>query len=47
MFHWYRNATQCYVYLSDIPTPEFDTNEDLIRSSCESSFRNSRWFKRG
>ena len=47
MFRWYRNATRCYVYLSDVPTPEFDTNEELIRPSCETSFRNSRWFKRG
>jgi hypothetical protein len=38
MFRWYRNATRCYVYLSDVPSPGFDT---------KSSFRRSRWFTRG
>ena len=42
MFRWYRNATRCYVYLSDVPSSGFDTDEEL-----ESSFRKSRWFKRG
>jgi len=46
MFRWYRNATRCYVYLSDVSTPGFDTNE-LIRPSWESSFRASKWFERG
>jgi hypothetical protein len=47
MFRWYRNATRCYVYLSDVPNPELDSNEELIRPSCETSIRNSKWFKRG
>src|SRR5438552_11438606 len=27
MFRWYRDATRCYVYLSDVSSPAFDTNE--------------------
>src|SRR5205085_1205404 len=42
MFRWYRNATRCYVYLSDVPSSGFDTDEE-----SESSFQKSRWFKRG
>jgi hypothetical protein len=37
MFRWYRNATTCYVYLSDV---------SAIDSSWE-SFKKSRWFTRG
>ncbi|KAF2193662.1 WD40 repeat-like protein [Zopfia rhizophila CBS 207.26] len=47
MFRWYRNATRCYVYLSDVSSPAFDTNEEFNPRSWESDFRNSRWFKRG
>jgi len=39
MFRWYRNAAKCYVYLSDVPRPAFDTNDDALRES--------RWFTRG
>jgi hypothetical protein len=39
MFRWYRNATKCYVYLSDISTNDHDYI-DLF-------FRKSRWFTRG
>lgn len=39
MFKWYRNATMCYAYLSDVPAaPSTSTGRDL---------QNSRWFKRG
>jgi hypothetical protein len=38
MFRWYRNATHCYVYLSDVPA-----GADLTLSA----FKNSRWFQRG
>jgi len=41
MFKWYREATRCYVYLSDVPDPKDPT------STAESAFPNSRWFKRG
>ena len=41
MFRWYREATRCYVYLSDVPDPKDPT------STIESAFPKSRWFKRG
>ena len=41
MFRWYREATRCYVYLSDVPDPKDPT------STVESAFPKSRWFKRG
>ena len=47
MFHWYRNANKCYVYLSDVSTRGFDANDPLFRSAWESAFRESRWFTRG
>ena len=47
MFRWYRNATRCYVYLSDISSPAFDTNEESDPLPWESDFRKSRWFTRG
>jgi hypothetical protein len=39
MFKWYRAATRCYVYLSDVT--------DAEDSTMETAFRLSRWFKRG
>jgi len=36
MFRWYRNASRCYVYLSDVSTRNWEVN-----------FRESRWFTRG
>jgi hypothetical protein len=44
MFHWYRNAAKCYVYLSDISTAKRDRSS---RPRWESSFSQSRWFTRG
>ena len=44
MFRWYRNATKCYVYLSDVSSPTFDHFNQL---PCEPAFRKSRWFTRG
>jgi hypothetical protein len=35
MFRGYKNATKCYVYLSDVPAGD------------ESAFRKNRWFTRG
>ncbi|OCL04248.1 beta transducin-like protein HET-E2C*40 [Glonium stellatum] len=40
MFYWYRNAAQCYVYLSDVSSPSVDWPWEL-------DFRKSRWFTRG
>jgi hypothetical protein len=42
MFRWYREATRCYVYLSDVPDPK-----DPSSSTAELTFSASRWFKRG
>ena len=47
MFHWYRNAAKCYVYLSDVPNPAFDANDNFNQLPYESAFRQSRWFTRG
>src|SRR6266536_1876480 len=41
MFRWYREATRCYVYLSDVPDP----NDPA--STAELAFPKSRWFTRG
>ena len=47
MFRWYRNATKCYVYLSDVSTKKQKTSDQLSQSTWESAFRSSRWFTRG
>jgi hypothetical protein len=43
MFLWYKNATRCYVFLSDVSV----SAEMLQRSQWEASFRASAWFTRG
>jgi hypothetical protein len=47
MFRWYRNAARCYVYLSDVFSPAFDTNEKPNLQLWESDFQKSRWFTQG
>jgi hypothetical protein len=47
MFRWYCNAARCYVYLLDVSSPAFDTNEESDPQPWESDFRKSRWFTRG
>lgn len=47
MFHWYRNATRCYVYLSDVSTSGFRGKNQQSEVPWKPAFRNSRWFKRG
>ncbi|KAI9780438.1 MAG: hypothetical protein M1839_006712 [Geoglossum umbratile] len=47
MFHWYRNAARCYVYLSDVLSPASDSNDKYNQLPWESAFRKSRWFTRG
>ena len=42
MFGWYRNATRCYVYLSDVSSPPFDTNDELHPRPWEPEFRKSK-----
>ena len=44
MFRWYRNATRCYVYLSDVSTTEQKTSDRWADFTWESAFRPSRWF---
>jgi hypothetical protein len=44
MFHWYRRASRCYVYLSDVSVSPCDNND---MQSWESDFLNSQWFTRG
>jgi hypothetical protein len=46
MFRWYRDATKCYVYLSDVATNNRD-QINLPPQSGELAFRKSRWFTRG
>src|SRR6266480_1507278 len=47
MFRWYRNATRCYVYLSDVSSPLFDTNDEYNLRPWELHFQKSKWFTRG
>jgi WD40 repeat protein len=44
MFHWYRNAARCYVYLTDVLT---NNQTDLSPELWKAPFRNSQWFTRG
>jgi hypothetical protein len=44
MFHWYRSAAKCYVYLPDV---HIDAYSKSVGSSWEPAFRLSRWFTRG
>ena len=47
MFRWYRNAAQCYVYLSDVPKRKRKACDRATGLSWEPAFRSSRWFTRG
>src|ERR1700733_4819322 len=47
MFRWYRDATKCYVYLSDVSTAKRKRSTSLSEFPWESAFRASRWFTRG
>ncbi|KAH6704109.1 NACHT domain-containing protein, partial [Leptodontidium sp. MPI-SDFR-AT-0119] len=47
MFRWYRNASRCYVYLSDVSTRKRKASDLLSEHTWELSFRDSRWFTRG
>src|SRR5271170_50546 len=44
MFRWYRNATRCYVYLSDVSSPPLGINAEFNPQSWDSEFWKSRWF---
>ncbi len=47
MFSWYRNATRCYVYLSDVSPSNIEPSGLPASPPWESEFRASRWFTRG
>lgn len=47
MFEWYRRASRCYVYLSDVSKPRSDDDDHLPDASWKSAFRRSQWFTRG
>ncbi|KAH6703041.1 heterokaryon incompatibility protein-domain-containing protein [Leptodontidium sp. MPI-SDFR-AT-0119] len=47
MFRWYRNASRCYVYLSDVSTRKRKASDQSSEHTWELSFRESRWFTRG
>jgi hypothetical protein len=47
MFRWYRDATKCYVYLSDVPAREHDVSDHNSPLAWEVSLMRSRWFTRG
>ncbi|RYP76157.1 hypothetical protein DL771_001981 [Monosporascus sp. 5C6A] len=53
MFRWYRDAAQCYVYLSDVSmTAGLSQNgsqadSDQVELSWEAVLRGSKWFTRG
>jgi hypothetical protein len=47
MFRWYRKATKCYVYLSDVSTTKRKASDQSSETTWEPAFRESRWFRRG
>ena len=47
MFRWYRNASRCYVYLSDVQMKKRKAVNESSESTWEPAFRSSRWFTRG
>jgi Heterokaryon incompatibility protein (HET) len=47
MFRWYKNATRCYVYLSDVYTSHEGRDTPSRGDEWEALFPQSRWFTRG
>jgi hypothetical protein len=47
MFCWYRRASKCYVYLSDVSTSKQESSVQMSEQTWELGFRKSRWFTRG
>ncbi|KAF2626151.1 hypothetical protein BU25DRAFT_492296 [Macroventuria anomochaeta] len=47
MFHWYRNAARCYVYLSDVSASSLPVEGAASPPPWGSEFRQSKWFTRG
>jgi hypothetical protein len=47
MFRWYKNATKCYVYLSDVSIIQRKAGGSSIEVTWKPAFMSSRWFTRG
>ncbi|KAI9695107.1 MAG: hypothetical protein M1820_008911 [Bogoriella megaspora] len=47
MYRWYRNATRCYVYLSDVHSRKRKRGDEDAHNTWEQAFQKSRWFTRG
>ncbi|KAG4253131.1 HET domain-containing protein [Fusarium proliferatum] len=47
MYHWYRDADKCYVYLSDVSINGSVGSSLFPQQTWETAFRESRWFTRG
>ncbi|OCK72772.1 HET-domain-containing protein, partial [Lepidopterella palustris CBS 459.81] len=47
MFRWYRKASRCYVYLTDVSAHDGKETARQCRYDWEAAFRESRWFTRG
>jgi hypothetical protein len=47
MFRWYRCASKCYVYLSDVSATIQTGEAHSAEASWSPAFRTSRWFRRG
>ncbi|KAF1957576.1 HET-domain-containing protein, partial [Byssothecium circinans] len=47
MFRWYQQASQCYVYLADVPIKKRKAGYENFQYTWEPSFQQSRWFTRG
>lgn len=50
MFHWYQDASRCYVYMADVSKCNTEGSPDNLShlgSEWYSEFQSSRWFTRG
>jgi len=48
MYQWYRESSECYAYLSDVPQPATsESGASESGSNAESLLKSSRWFTRG
>jgi hypothetical protein len=46
ILNWYRDASKCYVYLSDVSAKKNDTQHSAHDGTWIQQFRNSKWFTR-
>ncbi|KAI1667981.1 TPR protein [Pyrenophora tritici-repentis] len=47
MFAWYRDATRCYVYLTDVSAGSLSSGPPPTQQDWYPAFQQSRWFTRG